>query len=505
MKLSSQVAYYLIATFTLGYLLGYLTIFWTYDFYKELHIKNYTTNVVLRHVHSSRFIVKRSVKDDGQLPGSDSHVMDGYSNSYILVLYYFEQMNNALRNLLHLGPIAKELDLKIVEPFVVHSRLYGLPNMLPPNEMPGTFYSLRTLFNIDSVNQSLYSYANTTLASFEDFVYHAPRDVVVVYFVHKEHSRPRTFHLSYRYLQILKLVTEAEIPIVDCTNEVAHKEQSYGGLASALLNVTAKYGAVDFRIVKFICVAGERDVTTDQLKKQLGLAKKTVVFPEWRGCAYTHCNLEMQRKYMVHSRPKLLYRLKGEKKSSLNLSYVNSNLVMETANFLIDQLNATKGPYVSVYVRMEKLLKRNATLYIDKAYLNCCTSLLRKVLTNLKKKHKLANVLLITDMGKYGSDSCTGGCISAREELLEQIEKENKIKMFDYDPSETPLKIDNGGFAAMVEMEMLAKAKKLITVGPGIFKEQVARLYAKRNAHSSVYTICKEKGLNVLHSLSSHC
>ena len=510
MKLTSQVLYYLIATFTLGYLLGYLTIFWTSDFhYKEFLIKNYTTNVetnvVLRHVHRSRFIVKRSVKDNDELPGNESHVMGAYSTNYLLVLYYFEQMNNALRNLLHLGPIAVELDLKIVEPFVVHSRLYGLPNMLPPNEVPGTFYSLHTLFNIDSVNQSLHSYANTTLAPFEDFVYGAPRDVVVVYFVHKERSRPRTFRLSYRYLQILKLVTEAEIPIVDCTNEVAHDEQIYGGLVSALLNVTAKYGAVNFRIVKFICVAGERDVTTDQLKKQLGLAKKTVIFPEWRGCAYTHCNLEMHRKYMTHSRPKLLYRLKGEKESPLNLSYASSNLVMETANFLIDKLNPTKEPYVSVYVRMEKLLKRNATLYIDKAYLKCCTSLLQKVLANIKKKHKLANVLLITDMGKYGSDSCIDGCIPAREELLEIIEEQNKIKMFDYDPSETPLKIDNSGFAAMVEMEMLAKATKLITVGPGIFKEQVARLYENRNAHSSVYSICKERGLNALHSLRSHC
>jgi len=166
----------------------------------------------LGHVHEPRGLVRDPRRDHTESPVDQS--ANGYS--YLLVLYYFEQMNNALRNLLRLGPVAMNLDMRIVEPFVVHSRLYGLPDMLPAKEVTGTFYSLRTLFNINSINQSLYTYAGATLASFEDFVRYAPREVTVVYFVHNEGHRPRTFCLSYRYLRILKLVTEAEIPVIDC-------------------------------------------------------------------------------------------------------------------------------------------------------------------------------------------------------------------------------------------------------------------------------------------------
>ena len=449
----------------------------------------------------------RSRKDCVQ-PRSD--IMN--KDSYLLVLYYFEQMNSAISNLFHLGPIAMNLDLKIVEPFVVHSRLYGLPDMLPAGEVTGSFYSLRTLFNIDSISQSLNTYANASLASFQDFVLYAPRDIVVVYFIHNEHPRPRTFRLSYRYLRMLKLVSESETPVIDCTDEIFYEEQIYGGLLGTLLNITIKYGAVNFRIVKFICVAGERDATTDQLRKQIGLEKKTVIFPEWRGCAYKHCNLEMRHKSATYTRTRLLYTLRGEKESPLNVSYDNSNVVMETANLFIKNLNLTNKPYVSVYMRIEKLLKTNNTFRIDKNYLKCCTSTLQKLLAGIKKRYKISNVLLTTDLGRYGSDACPGDCQLVGAQILKGVEKTNKIKVFDYDPSRTPQKIDNGGFAAMVEIEMLARAKRIITVGPGLFKEQVTRLYQKRNVDPnmpvSVYAICKELSLNALYdfnNLPSHC
>ena len=184
---------------------------------------------------------------------------------------------------------------------------------------------------------------------------------------------------------------------------------------------------------------------------------------------------------------------------------------MKTANLFIEDLNLTKNPYIAIYARIEKLLKKNGTLYINENYQKCCVSVLQKVLFNVKKRYKLADVLLITDMGKYGSDSCTtGDCKVASDNLLKHIEKAIKIKMFDYDPNKTPQKIDNGGFAAMVEMEILARSKRLITVGSGLFKEQVTQLYERGRVHiNNVYAICKEMDVNLLYELNdiapSHC
>ena len=489
--------------------MGYLTILWTSPyFHKGLILYDNRNDITNEALRQARDVLGRSKQSCAKSLMNRPDIMKGYS--YLLVLYYFEQMSSGMNNLLHLGPIAMNLDLKIVEPFVVHSRLYGLPDMLPPGEVTGSFYSLRTLFNIESINQSLNTYANASLASFKDFVLYAPRDIVVVYFIHKEQSRPRTFRLSYRYLRMLKLVSESETPAIDCTNEIFYEEQLYGGLLGTLLNITVKYGVVNFRIVKFICVAGERDTTTDQLKELLGLEKKTVIFPEWRSCAYKHCNLEMRHKFVTRTRPKLLYTMRGEKESPLNISYDNSNVVMETASLFIKNLNPTKKPYISVYVRIEKMLKRYGTFHVDKSYLKCCTSTLQKVLAGVKKKYKLSNVLLTADLGRYGSDSCSGDCQLVMADILKDIEKTNKIKAFDYDPNKTPQKIDNSGFAALVEMEMLARAKIIITVGSGLFKEQVTRLYHKKNGDPNVpvYSVCKELGLNALYNFSdlpSHC
>ena len=478
------------------------------SFHKELILYNAQEDnahlKTLGHVHEPRGLVRDSRRDYTESPVDQS--ANGYS--YLLVLYYFEQMNNALRNLLRLGPVAMNLHMRIVEPFVVHSRLYGLPDMLPAKEVTGTFYSLRTLFNIHSINQSVYTYAGATLASFEDFVLYAPREVTVVYFVHNEGHKPRTFCLSYRYLRILKLVTEAEIPVIDCTNEVSHEEQIYSGLLDTLLNITAQYGVASFKIVKFICVAGERDTTTSQLRAQLGAKKTTVIIPEWRGCGYRNCNLKLRHRIITRHRPKLLYTLKGEKETPLNLTYVSSDLVMKTADLFMKNLNLTEQPFISIYMRMEKLVKTNSTIHIDNSYLKCCTSTLQKVLAGIKKKFKVSNVLLTTDLGRYGSDACPGQCQVVGMKVLKRVENANKIKAFDYDPSKTPLKIDNNGFAAMVEMEMLARARRLITVGLGQFKEQLMHLYGKKSVHANVYNICKEQNLNVLHEFSdlpSHC
>ena len=495
--MNSRKACCFVFLFSLGYFLGYLTLFWTYSFHKKLNLydtKKYLVNE--ETFRQSRDVSVSSKEGCAKSLLGQSHAMNKYS--YLLVLYYHEQISSALSNLFHLGPVAMNLDVKIVEPFVVHSRLYGLPDMLPPGEVTGKFYSLRTLFDINSINQSLYTYANVSLSSFQDFVLYAPRDVVVVYFMYKEVSKPRSFRISYRYLRILKLVTEAEIPVIDCTNEVFFEEQIYGGLVGTLLNNTAKYGAINFRIVKFICVAGQRISTTDQLREQINLEKKTIIFPEWRSCAYKHCNLEMRHTLVTPGRTRLLYTMKREKQSPLNISYSNSDLVTETANFFIKKLNPNKEPYVSVYMRIEKMLKINNTINIKNSYLKCCTSMLQKVLAGVKKKFKLTNVLLTTDLGRYGSDACPGDCQLVGREVLKDIEKVNKIKVFNYDPSKTLEKIDNSGFAAMVEMEMLAGAKRLITVGPGLFKEQVTRLYKKANPNVSVYSICKELGLHAL-------
>ena len=487
--------YFVVTLFLLGYLSGCFTLFWTSP--EQLS----TINSLSRQ--------RRDVKSDASLIKSHE-LLETYS--YLLALYYFEQMSNALKNLLKLGPVAMNLDIRIVEPFVVHSRLYGVPGLLPEKEASGNFYSLGTLFNLDSINQSLYSYSKASLVAFDDFILHAPRDIVMVYFMHQETARPRTFRLAHHYLHILGIVERSPITIVDCTGEILHEEQLYSGLLRALLNVTAQFGVHSFKISKFLCVAGEKDTLAAKLKEYIGPGRKTVIFPEWRGCGYRSCNIEMNHKYMSHSRPKLMYTMHGEKDSPLNLSLSHSKLVIQSADSYLKYLGMGKT-FLAVYVRVEKLIKRNGELYIDTNFQECCIAALRKTLDIVKQTYNLAKVLFITDMGKYGSDSCQDiKCKTESGKVLSHIESVINTKMLDYDPKNTPAKVDNAGFVAMVEMEMLAKASRLITVGSGLFKEKVTQLFGSKPNAPEVYALCKEKDVNVLNelensigSIPSHC
>ena len=483
--------------FLFGYLAGCFTLFWTSPHYKYQRIR------------SGRHDRTLQIRDENSVIESHESLQ---TYSYLLTLYYFEQMSNALKNLMKLGPVAMNLDMRIVEPFAVHSRLYGVPGLLPEKEAPGNFYSLGTLFDLDSINQSLHSYSRASLVTFKDFILHAPRDIVVVYFMHQETPRPRTFRLAHHYLHILGIVERSPIAITDCTSEVLHEEQLYSGLLQALFNITVQYSINSFKITKFLCVAGEKDTMVSELAEFIGRGRRTVIFPEWRGCGYRTCNNELNHKYLSHSRPKLMYDMKGERGSHLNLSLTHSKLVIRSADSYLEYLKMGKT-FLAVYVRVEKLIKRDGKLYIDTKFQDCCIAALRKTIDTVKQAYHLSKVLFITDMGKYGSDSCQDSeCEAESSKVLLHVEDAINAKMLDYDPRNTPDKVDNAGFVAMVEMEMLVKATRLITVGSGLFKEKVTELFKSKPSAPEVYALCKEKDVNVLNEFDnsipdvpSHC
>lgn len=477
-----------LSLFSLGYLCGYVTVFWTSPYFasrdqqevEDYNVADSSSSTLLRRIKQKRSIPLHSEDKD----------------SYLLTLCYHEQMSNAIMKLLGLGPVAMNLNLKIVQPFVVHSRLYGLPGFLPKGDVAGPFYPLGTLFNTTSINESLYRYAKVSMVSFQDFVLHAPRDVTVVYFVHKEFLRMRTFCLTRRRSQLLQLVQNSSI--VDCTKEVLVSEQLYSGLQNALLNITLKFGVPSFSIARFLCVSGERDVTTSELNVALGHGRKTVVFPTWRGCAYKNCNIDMRHVYTQKNRPRLLYTLEGEKQNLRNGNFVPSELVFESLEYYLNYLQYGNG-YLSVHVRVEKLLKRNGVFHVDSKYLDCCLSVLRKTVSNVKKKYKLSTVLLVTDVGKYGTDSCQfEECRNASENFVSHLETAINAKVFTYDPNITPMKINNRGFVSLVEMNMLLGARRLVTVGSGLFSQKLTSLFESKLRSPKVYAICKEKGVHML-------
>ena len=484
--------------FSLGYLFGYITLFWTSPYFANQHELEFSS----KDVDSSRNVQLERIggeKRSAPFTGEDI-------DSYLLILSYHEQMNNAVMKLLGLSPVAMNLNLKIVEPFVVHSRLYGLPGFLPKSEATAPFYPLGVLFNISSINEALYNYAKASMVSFKNFIFYAPRDVTVVHFVHKEFPKLHSFHLAHCHSHILELVQNSATPIVDCTNEILVDEQLHSGLQNALLNITTKYSVPSFRIARFLCVAGERDIMTDELNMALGPGRKTVVLSMWRGCAYKHCNVDMRHEYTQRNRPQLLYTLEGERLNLRNATIVPSELVLESSEYYLNYIQYGKS-YLSIHVRVEKLLKRNGIVQVDPDYLECCLSVLRKTVNNLRKKFKLSDVLLITDVGKYGTDSCQfEECRNASEKFVNRLETLINAKTLEYDPKITPMKISNPGFVALVEMYMLIGARRLITVGSGLYSQKLTTLFENKRHSPKVYAVCKENGVNILNEYNvAHC
>ena len=420
--------------------------------------------------------------------------------SFFISLSYFEQLTCATHNLLSTGSVAENLGAKVVIPFLLRSRLYGIPDVIPDKEIPDIFYPLCTVYDINQLNATFHLLSNTHLVNFENFLYNAPREVVMIDFIHKNVA-PKELSLDTKSnTKLFFMMNSYSYNAFDCSEFAFKQQQPLLEKTELMLRVsTRRLGVEGFRITKYICVNPAADVTTDELKGLIGPEPRTIMFTQWRGCAYRSCNVKAQRKNTGQSRNKILYHSTLVQPKDLRLPF-NDTIKLTARNFL----NRIKisNPYISVHIRIEKLQRHDLVI---NHHTHCCLGLLDNLIKSLKKIH-FSQTLTVTDIGEYGSDSCTSTACMQYVRRVHTILTNMGLAYTSFNPKLTGSS-ENPAFVSLVEMYMLAMGDQLVVVGRGSFKHHIITHFLQSTPARKVYHICTEQGnvLNEFTSLDKKC
>ena len=434
----------------------------------------------------------------------NSTVATSKGSSYFLSLSYFEQLSCATRNLLSAGNIAQNLGAKVVLPFLLRSRLYGIPDLLPDKEVPDIFYPLSTVYDIAQLNMTFHLLSNAYLVDFESFLFNAPREIVIVDFIHRRIA-PKELSLNPKSISILyQYFMYSRSHIFDCTQLVFDQTQELIEKIKVMLRIsTRRLGVKEFIIQKYICVDLSSDITTDQLKELIGPKPRTILFTQWRGCAYYSCDIKSRRNITSPFRNRILYH-SNHSKSIPHVKDVIlplSTTIKETAKQYLQKINLSY-PFISVHIRIEKLSRVNNRI---NGHTVCCLSILDSLLKLLKSKY-FDRTLLITDIGEYGSDACYDKVCLPHSRKVKGMLKTMGLRQLSFNP-ETFSSSKNPGFASLVEMHMLAMGDRLVVIGYGSFKHQIIANFLNFHPTNKLYHICTENGnvLNEFGKLDRDC
>lgn len=425
-------------------------------------------------------------------------------SSFFISLSYFEQLTCAAHSLLSTGNVAQNLGAKVVMPFLLRSRLYGIPDLIPDKEVPDIFCPLHTVFDINKLNSTFHLLSKTYLVDFEDFLFNAPREIVMIDAIHR-HVAPKELSLNSKSVAtLINIMKFYSYNVFDCSRVVFKQQQPLLEKIELMLRTSTRHlGVEEFTITKYICINPAADVTTDELKKLIGPEPRTIMFVQWRGCAYLRCNIKMTGNISSSFRYRILFHANHSEsmRRVKDVPIPVSNTVKLTALQYLHELKIA-SPFISVHIRIEKLSRVNARIHGHTA---CCLEILGPLLYALKQKY-FNDTLLITDIGDYGSDACYDKVCLPHSRWVKGMLNRMGLRPQHFDPDAMHAS-KNPAFASLVEMEMLAKGEVLIVMGQGSFKNQIIRDFLNSNPINRLYHICTEYGniLNEFSELNEDC
>ena len=284
---------------------------------------------------------------------------------YLTSLKYYEQQTQATKNILQFQCLADSYGMKIVEPFV-HQSFFSLPfsEMISSEKIPMKFGDIINLQSWNEQTRIKYEYVN--MATWDEFLQDAPKDVVVVC-------------VRYRDPHHLPVPNPGQGYTTGC------KEGCYNAFSSSLTYL-AKY---QFRLVKKVCanfVDSATSVEESNFKKHiLGRLKQdgvTVLLNEFRGF------------FGLYRMP--VVSTCGVRHRRMNISIFPSHrLVNEVHRYV--HMNFMDRPFFSVLVRMERIVQHTR---VNKTR---CIQEVLVTLQRLRYERKLRDNVLGMDVGRFGS------------------------------------------------------------------------------------------------------
>jgi hypothetical protein len=366
----------------------------------------------------------------------------------MFTLRFADQGTGAFANLMSFMCFASEIgSVRILEPFVIGSRL-GL------NVSANLQKELRfsDLFDSRVVRTFTKSKMFGTLASFDEFMQDAPRKLLV-----------------------------AQYECGRCKIPCGHEDALEQGRIFAERN--------GFEMVGQVCLKTPKNGKTSlnevlhQLYSDYDKSELVVLFIDFGGL-----NRDTTRNARFYISLPSCYRFQFVSQSTNR----PSELVSESAmNYIQMHLNGKK--YITVMVRLEKILGKNKNLESGKNMTKHCLDNLHNRLKKIMSTVGIRKLFVCLDVGRYGSDNMNHDYIV--DPLLPYLNQflSNTVGMtlseVDNTFRNTTLR-ENPGFVAMMQKVIAARGDVLVVVGTkSSFHGSTLNLYNSMHKEKKVFTL----------------
>jgi len=407
------------------------------------------------------------------------------SRRYVIGVSYWEQFGMAARNMFQLVTMANDWESRVVEPYSVDSRLFGLreiifrrnPSISDRVVAPLLF---REMVNLDQLNEAMCRYGLPGLVKHEEFMSDVPQDIIIIQFVHT-YSNPSDLNVPPDMkADILDRFKSKSI--IDCGQLLSHYRDK---IVVALEQETKMTPLVR----QYYCVDATRLTSSHKLAELTTLLTYphiTVVIVDWHGYSSRTMVYHSAKGPHVNKRVTLSTSYKGPSLATLELSHSER---VKNATMKYRQQVGLPSSYIAVHIRSEKL----GHIQMSQAgYVSSCLHKMNSIVSQLKEKHNLEHVVICMDAGVRGSDSCVN-CRGGIETI--KILRRYQLPVTHVDPTLIG-EVDDNGFVALIEMNLLSMGNHLVLVGGGSFQNQTRRHFTEyHDTHivNRIHEVCTKR------------
>ena len=462
---------------------------------------------------------RRRVVVSESLTLSTSHEKH-YNESYALAVRYAEQLTSGIRNSLQLGHLFGEINAKLVEPFVIKSRLFGISKLCPQEQAVSKSKPLGTILDFLKISRECYDI--TEPVSFKTFLETSARQLVLLHPVRQmDHTRGGDFgvYITDSHLTELKNCIQTDNHVCEC-----------GGIlkqfAAAVETSLNSYNVTEpFSIRTVICFNADKPLTLASILQSVPRdSPLSYVFTFWYGTAckkqlvpssqpndgigamnddqgdsdrdenandyYKVCT-EAER---THVLPRVSFPVKCTKKGSIGNSFVSVEFISHhlnalASNFIKDHHLVSDEDMISVHFRTEWIY---TAIGSQETAVQCCLKEIDQFFSSLSAELNVQeNSILITDLGPYGTRGCKKSCSKLAKSMLSSLKKNHRLSPVYFDPVDYG-EIEDSLVAALVEHASLARGRYLVLIGGGKFQRSILTSAIHIGNVKRVYSICSQ-------------
>lgn len=423
--------------------------------------------------------------------------------SYLLALGYSEQLSAAFHSMVQLRGLAYDWKAHLVEPTLVKSHLFGVKGFYPRfieeekslrvrDQLP-----LFEIFDQSKINNQIFLSHNQTMKPFEDFLRNAPRNIVLIHFnVRSADKTKRLFTFSEKEVSIINSAFSHGNNVSRCDKP---RMKTVGSFITKLENHLTKMSLHEqpshlgnFRVLQMLCLNPRGIYRSDTLLPKYLTLPVTVIFTNWHGCSFPNCSFAAPLfKNLKYNHDNFRYAIFSSRtflKLNNSIFPYHHNVIEETAHTYLKSINYRPLAYISIHMRVERIIRRAKTEKVKDYQSKCVHKLLDALSAGRNRasfKGSQGAMVISDSFSQYGSDSCSGRNCNQKEITFFHNSMKRYFDFNSYVPPEGTT--HNSGFVSLVEMHMLALGAKLVLVGTDKSSYQInlAKLFLSKGHNDS--------------------